>query len=308
MHSPKAPRKIKIKSWSAIKTLIILNIIVFVLQDFLFERTLFQDYFRSDGSIYNYIGATKDSFGRVQYLYDFHYFTAEMVLISTSLKNWELWRIVTHMFCHGGLLHIFFNMMVLASFGKPLEMKYGKKKFLIIYFFCGLISAFLITGVNWSSQAPTLGASGAICGLVAIYAILFPLQKVYFFFIPIAIPIRKFVKYFAIFSLTMILLRFFLSPSSVKGFLGSIIFGLSHSGHLGGMLGGWIFIKYLSNFKRKPKSDKNRKAFFDINKKQQNSSMEDADAILDKMSKYGFDSLSENDKKILENARKNLRR
>ena len=107
------------------------------------------------------------------------------------------WQIVTHMFMHGGFWHLFFNMYTLFIFGGVLERVWGTRKFLIFYFVTGLGAVALHTGVQWIEahqymsqiadgnvaaatslhalkMTPTVGASGAIFGLLMGYAMLFP--------------------------------------------------------------------------------------------------------------------------------------
>ena len=119
----------------------------------------------------------------------------------------RVWQPVTHMFMHGGFWHILFNMYTLWMFGSVLERMIGEKKFLIFYFVCGLGAAALHTGVEFlqaesfmaaiakgSNEAassyfalkmtPTVGASGAIYGVIIGYAMLFPETRLTLLFPP----------------------------------------------------------------------------------------------------------------------------
>ena len=123
------------------------------------------------------------------------------------------WQIVTHMFMHGGFWHIFFNMYTLFIFGSVLERVWGPKKYLLFYFVTGLGAAALHTGVQWievqhymsqlaaGNQAaaaglgtmmhiPTVGASGAIYGLLLGYGMLFPDAVLALIFPPVRAYIR----------------------------------------------------------------------------------------------------------------------
>lgn len=94
------------------------------------------------------------------------------------------WTIFTYMFLHGGVGHLFFNMLVLFFFGPILERKIGSYQFLIVYFGAGLLSAL---GHMVFSDSPVLGASGAIYGIFACLALLEPEIRVYVYFIPMRI-------------------------------------------------------------------------------------------------------------------------
>ena len=163
------------------------------------------------------------------------------------------WQIVTHMFMHGGFWHIFFNMYTLFIFGCVLERMWGPKKFLLFYFVTGLGAALLHTGVQavemqvYMSQAaegsvsavqavhalkmtPTVGASGAIYGVLIGYAMLFPDSVLTLIFPPVSLKAKWFVIIFAVIELV----------TGIFGMGG----GVAHFAHLGGMLFGWLLIMY----------------------------------------------------------------
>ena len=117
------------------------------------------------------------------------------------------WQLITHMFMHGGVWHIVFNMYALVMFGSIIERTIGAKKFLILYFVCGLGAVALHLGVQYIQaqtflagiangsvtaaanyaalkSIPTLGASGAIYGLLITYAMLFPDARLSLIFLP----------------------------------------------------------------------------------------------------------------------------
>ena len=157
------------------------------------------------------------------------------------------------MFMHGGFWHIFFNMYTLFIFGCVLERMWGPKKFLLFYFITGLGAALLHTGVqaiemqvymrqaaDGSSVAisaihalkmtPTVGASGAIYGVLLGYAMLFPDSVLTLIFPPISLKAKWFVLIFAGIELF----------TGILGRGGSV----AHFAHLGGMLFGWLIIMY----------------------------------------------------------------
>jgi membrane associated rhomboid family serine protease len=111
------------------------------------------------------------------------------------------WTLVTHIFLHGGFMHFLFNMLVFFFFAPTLERKIGSVKFLLIFFLSGIFA-----GIGWSltSVNPALGASGAICGIIATLAVLMPKLKVYIFPIPIPLDIWIVVIFFAVYDFLMV--------------------------------------------------------------------------------------------------------
>ena len=181
-------------------------------------------------------------------------------------------QIVTHMFMHGGIWHLFFNMYALYIFGQVLENVWGPKRFFIYYMVCGLGAAFvhesvilfqynklmniisseqlqlvLDEGTAFFSQGkvftdetmqslqillntPTVGASGAVFGILLAFGVLFPNTQLMLLIPPI--PIRA--KYFVMIYGAIELYLAFTQPGS----------NIAHAAHLGGMLFGYLLIRY----------------------------------------------------------------
>src|SRR6266436_3357326 len=102
------------------------------------------------------------------------------------LKHFFIWQLVTYMFLHGGIEHILFNMLALWMFGMTLEQDWGTRRFLKYYFLCGIGAGICDVAVNaiignWGTH--TIGASGAIFGLLLAFGVLYPDVTVLFFFI-----------------------------------------------------------------------------------------------------------------------------
>ena len=153
--------------------------------------------------------------------------------------NFKIWQPITSMFLHGGWLHLILNMFVLWSFGNQIVDLIGSKKFLYIYLISGIFG-----GILWMffGTGPAVGASGALCGLIATYIFIAPETEVLlFFFIPI--KIKKFVYGFALFSLIFGLM------SMINPAFG---FGIGHFAHLGGLIGGYLITYYWKNKKLIP--------------------------------------------------------
>lgn len=176
-----------------------------------------------------------------------NFMVANFAMFYPASPFFKPWQILTHMFMHGGFWHIFFNMYSLLMFGSILERSLGPKKFLIFYFATGLGAVVLHTGVEWmqarvfiangAAQAyqqllvtPTLGASGAIYGILIGFAMLYPQARLTLIFPPIPMTAKWLVIIFAAIELF----------SGING----IQDGVAHFAHLGGMLFGWLLIRW----------------------------------------------------------------
>ena len=161
--------------------------------------------------------------------------------------GFEPWQVISHMFMHGGVGHLFFNMFALVVFGSALERVWGSKRFLQFYLLCG-IGAFLIfeATVGYSLynligqvsiEHPTglvIGASGAVYGLLLGFGMLFPNTELMLLFPPIPIKAKYFVILYGLLELSM-------AMSNNQGD------NVAHVAHLGGMVIGYILIKKWQN-------------------------------------------------------------
>jgi len=166
-----------------------------------------------------------------------------MVILDPLLTNlfalWPLgsslflpWQVVTYAFLHGSIGHLFFNMLGLWMFGSELEQLWGRTRYLQFYFASVLTAAaaqLLVTSLV-GSMAPTVGASGGLFGLLLAYGMLFPNRMIMPLFPPIPMRAKVFV---AIYGGLELMLGVFGNAS-----------GVAHFAHLGGMLGGWLMIRY----------------------------------------------------------------
>jgi membrane associated rhomboid family serine protease len=186
------------------------------------------------------------------------------------------WQVITHMFMHGSIMHILFNMLTLYSFGPILEQTLGDKKYLILYFASGLGAFFLFNAWNFVEvqqitnelqqlgfnvnaylsgvktqytgnsgfivqqkelvkslsdivTTPMVGASGAIFGVVAAFATLYPDSKIMMMFIPVPMKVKYLMP-------IVILVSVYLGVSGNGG-------GIAHLAHVGGALVGWILAR-----------------------------------------------------------------
>jgi len=188
----------------------------------------------------------------------------------------RIWQIVTHMFMHGGVMHIAFNMYALWAFGTPLYHIWGEKKFLIFYFAAGLGAVLLYTGIQYFSfmqdmnalmsqgigkeeilallesgrvytqfqgmgsiyWSVMLGASGAIYGLLVAFAFYFPNAELMLMFIPFPVKAKYFVP-------ILILMDLFLGITNVMHT------PIAHMAHVGGALVGFVLMKYWKKYDHK---------------------------------------------------------
>ncbi|HVR81345.1 MAG TPA: rhomboid family intramembrane serine protease [Luteimonas sp.] len=146
------------------------------------------------------------------------------------------WQLLTYGFLHGSFMHVAFNMLALVMFGAPLEYTWGNKRFFTYYMVCvagaGLCQLAVASwAVHQGGDAyPTIGASGGVFGLLLAYGMLFPNQRVMLLIPPIPMKARTLVIVYGAIELVL----------GATGFQP----GVAHFAHLGGMLFGWLLIRY----------------------------------------------------------------
>jgi len=144
-------------------------------------------------------------------------------------------QIVSHMFMHGDITHLLFNMFGLYMFGSAVEATWGPKRFLFYYFFCGFGALAAQMVVMWTEgSGAVLGASGAVFGLLAAFGMLYPNQRIMLLFPPIPMKAKYFVIGYAAIEL-------------FSGF-GKVNDGVAHFAHLGGAIFGVLLILYWRKF------------------------------------------------------------
>ncbi len=158
-------------------------------------------------------------------------------LVPRSVIHGFLWQPFTYLFLHGDFLHILFNLLYLCMFGADIERMWGSRRFYGYFFLCGIGAGVINVIVKIildahglaSAMQPTIGASGAIYGVLLAAAVLMPHRRVWVFPLPVAISMRVLV-------IIMGAIEFF-------GTLGSGGDNVSHICHLGGMLVGYIYLR-----------------------------------------------------------------
>jgi membrane associated rhomboid family serine protease len=248
-------------------------------------------------------------------------------IFSEYLALWPLgtnfwpWQLLTYMFVHGGFGHLFFNMLALWMFGMELESTWGSRKFLFYYLVCGVGAgvANLLIAPLFGQAAPTVGASGAVFGVLLAFGLLYPDRLIYLYFL---LPIKA--KYF------------------IAGYIGLELFygvtgttdGIAHVAHLGGAAVGFLFIlidrgllpgrgviEKVSGWKtgrsaagsdgwRGIREVRDAK-FYDITTGRERDNdpeitQEVVDEILDKINREGYQSLTDDEKRVLNEASKKI--
>jgi len=209
----------------------------------------------------------------------------------------RIWQLASYMFLHAGLWHLAVNMLMLWFFAPALERHWGRRDFLFYYLFTGIGAGLCSFITAFRSSIPVIGASGAIFGILVAYAMLFPETTILFFFIfPMKIKQAVLV----------------LAGINLLGALSSPNAGIAYFAHLGGGLFGYLYLRSewlkrqisyrrwldLGLWRKRKKLGRKQIAEKELNRQ--------ADVILDKISKYGVDSLSRKERKILELKQKQL--
>lgn len=249
-----------------VKWLLIINIGLFFVGELVFPRNI----------------AVRDFGYSVNFLEK--WFSVFPYSLATKL---QLWRLVTYQFLHGGIAHVLFNMLGLYFLGPTLERHWQSKKFLIFYLGCGAAGGLfytLLTVFKFLSPGPMVGASGAILGMLAACAILFPHFVVFILFFPV--PIRV-----AAIGLTIMYFFYVVTRGPNAG---------GHAAHLAGMATGAAYV-----FSRSWRDQFTSRIRGNRRKKQvtvQRDIRVELDRILEKVHDSGLQSLTSREKKILKEA------
>jgi membrane associated rhomboid family serine protease len=165
--------------------------------------------------------------------------------LSEQFSRFQQWLpFLTSMFLHGGFLHILGNMWFLYIFGDNVEDRLGHIRYLFFYILCGVAAGLIHLFTNWGSKIPTIGASGAISGVMGAYLLLYPRARIttliliFFFFQLVEIPAFVFLGYW----LLLQLLSASLTSSHIEG--------IAWWAHIGGFAAGLLFVKILDAIPR----------------------------------------------------------
>jgi len=222
------------------------------------------------------------------------------------------WTIITYMFLHGNLMHLFFNMLGLFFFGPPLEARWGSNEFLKFYFICGLGGALL--SFLFAFNSPIIGASAAVYGVMLAFAMNWPDTPIYIWGI-FPVPAKILVGVLAVFSL-------------MSAFQGASD-GVAHFAHIGGFVAAWGYLKWdrrrrgsgMDRFRKmmskrkltvvpggKDSGDSGGVTRNDAgNARNDNVLLDELDRVLDKISSHGMSSLTPAERKLLDDVSRRFR-
>lgn len=234
-------------------------------------------------------------------------------LESPKVLSGQVWRLITCAFCHDRnyIGHIIFNMLLLWIFGRRLESMYGSKEFLLFYLSAAAIASACYMAIDFATglPVPMIGASGAIMAVVTLYAVHFPTETIYIFFV-LPVEIRWVVLMYAIYDLHPLLMQAAGDPMTDN---------IAHAAHLGGLAFGYLYgtrkfrlADYISGIDHwwKVRQRGFRVVSEDspptVSRKTQKLA-DEMDAILKKISDQGEASLTAGERKTLERASRELR-
>ena len=201
----------------------------------------------------------------------------------------HFWQLVSYMFLHGSFTHLFFNMFSLWMFGRIIEQNMGPRRFLGFYFVCGIGAALcqIVWQLFTNEMAPTVGASGACYGILLAFGMFYPNERIMLLIPPI--PMKA--KYFVIAYAVIELLSAFYSNGNT-----------AHFAHLGGMLFGFLLIRYWQHEAHRPRRQKKYEnwhtADYDYNLEKRRKQQR-IDELLDKDRNSRYDGLTDQEKRDL---------
>jgi membrane associated rhomboid family serine protease len=213
------------------------------------------------------------------------------------LDRW-LWQPFTYLFVHGGFMHLLFNLFALWMFGMPVEAQWGQTEFLKYYLLCGLGAAAATIAMAPHSAVPVIGASGSVYGMLVAFAMLYPDAVVYLYFL---IPVKA-----AHMAILFGLIEFFAGTTGSNP-------GVARFAHLGGMVTGYLYIRWwwVAKLRVKalyerlasgsaPRMPRRRAAPRPASELERaEAQMAEVDRILDKILVSGIDSLTDEERQVM---------
>ena len=243
----------------------------------------------------------------------------QLGLTVAGLREGKVWQLFTFQFLHSypWPLHVLFNCLGLYFFGRPVEEVFGSKKFLVLYFLSGFLGGLMQVALTAMlprhADSYTIGASAGVCGMIAIFCSLYPMQQLttWVYFLPISIRARTLLIFLICVSIFGVLIPFD---------------NVAHGAHLGGILTGIVFVRWgsrisewISGFhlpkgrgrSEKPTLARSQPWRARAARREQAAAGDEfmsqkVDPILDKIAAHGLQSLTEAERKILEAARKKM--
>jgi len=220
------------------------------------------------------------------------------------------WTPFTYMFLHADFLHLAFNMLMLFFFGAAVEERMGGPRFALYYLVCGLGGAILSLGLVLTTPAAAVyGASGAVFGVALAFAMFWPDAPIYVF--PLPVPVKA--KWLVVFLATLSLV------AAIVGARG----GVAHLAHLGGFAFGFLFLRAEATFRHRAREAQSRPRVAHVvpprplarrtpeprstGRAHDHAPGDQLDRVLDKISQGGLDSLSPDERRLLDEMSRLLR-
>ena len=229
-------------------------------------------------------------------------------LYTGDILKGHLWQLFTYMFLHGDIFHLLFNLLTLFFFGNEVEHSLGTQSFLRMYFLAGIVAGIAWFGFNIHAGISMIGASGAIYSVLIAFATLHPNRPItllVFFVLPITI-LAKYMAYAAV------ALSVLYSITSLHGAAGG---GVAHLAHLAGAAFGYLYVRLATanspSFSIPWKFDKSRAPRnFQVHTYQHQDKVayiqQRIDPILDKIAEHGIQSLTKEERQLLDEAKDKL--
>lgn len=204
---------------------------------------------------------------------------------------WQVWRLITFQFLHGGVMHLVFNMIGLYFLGMYLERAWGTTRFIRFYLTCGAVaglSHYVLMAALDAPDVPLVGASGGVFAAIAACAILFPQIKLILLFFPVPIRLAA-ILFFVIAGLNLL--------SGGGG-------GISHAAHFGGMIAGglWVLVGPKVGDIKVETRQRVKEGAWKRKMEAEAKDHEEIDAILQKIQREGIGSLTSKEKRTLQQA------
>jgi membrane associated rhomboid family serine protease len=235
----------------------------------------------------------------------------QLALTVPGLKDWHLWTLVTYSFLHstGNPFHVLFTILGLVYVGRELESVLGSRRFLSVYAGAIVLGGLAWAAVNWRHGGGHIGAGAGVFGLLVVLAGIHPQLEMGLFFFPVSVRLKHIVLVLVGMNLLGLLLYEFIGAS--------VPLGLTPSADLGGMLAGWLYFRLLH-----ARAGWDRAAGFSlpgwlrfgsrsrptaapaVGRRRPSAALRaDVDRILDKINSHGFGSLTDEEKRTLDEAK-----
>lgn len=252
-----------------------------------------------------------------------NFFLSEWFALSgENFRDLKVWTVLSYGFLHStaGFLHILGNMLGLYFIGRILEPIIGRERFLILYLGCMLVGGLFYLGLHFTGAQLVVGASGAVFGILAFFCLLRPEQPItllLFFILPVTVKPKWLLRIALVITLGGVLFYELQGNSFI-----------AHSAHLGGMVAGLLYFRVVYGetpafrksvapkqsmelpewFKRKKQQPVVREMTYTVNRTDRDAVQKEVDRILDKINASGFASLTEHEKRTLDDAKDLLSR